>query len=333
MGKMEICSDLEDQQISKLNEYSLVALRIRKAGRGARLGFGKFKCRKSNLGGNVGAKAHRPESTEPSSATNGSHEASAHDLRKSLPAPSSPSPESSANLRETNAGLVQTDPVALSESGNTQAPGRGVETTSARSSEESREGAPQRPPSPLKLRKDLTRSVKGAVGEPGSSSLAQVPPKILSTPFSFVNSFQIASGKGGVSGTLSNDAGRLVASEKLPAIEEKKNSEESSDRGKGSNTNKNATPSPALITHASKGPGKNAPQGAELQGPSPVDHGLEIEAEFPQDMLFEMQNYAAMKARRMVIGRTLGGRPSFKALHECLKLHLPATYVSTTLLT
>ncbi|CAM6062820.1 unnamed protein product [Sphagnum tenellum] len=143
MGKMEICSDLEDQQISKLNEYSLVALRIRKAGRGARLGFGKFKCRKSNLGGNVGAKAHRPESTEPSSATNGSYEASAHDLRKSLPAPSSPSPESSANLRETNAGLVQTDPVALSESGNTQAPGRGVETTSARSSEESREGAPK----------------------------------------------------------------------------------------------------------------------------------------------------------------------------------------------
>jgi hypothetical protein len=29
----------------------------------------------------------------------------------------------------------------------------------------------------------------------------------------------------------------------------------------------------------------------------------------------------------------LGGRATFKELHECLKLHLPATYVSATLLT
>ncbi|CAK9253726.1 unnamed protein product [Sphagnum jensenii] len=174
MGKMEICSDLEDQQISKLNEYSLVALRIRKAGRGARLGFGKFKCKKPNLGGNVGAKAHRPESTEAPSATNGSYEASSHDHRKSLPAPSSPSPKSSANLRETITGLAATDPAALRESGNTQAPSRGAKTTSTRSIEESREGTPQRPPSPIKLRKDSTRSDKRAVGEPRSSPLTQV---------------------------------------------------------------------------------------------------------------------------------------------------------------
>jgi len=46
-----------------------------------------------------------------------------------------------------------------------------------------------------------------------------------------------------------------------------------------------------------------------------------------------MQGTAAKKARRTVIGRTLGGRASFKALHECLKLHLPSSFVSTTLLT
>jgi hypothetical protein len=34
-----------------------------------------------------------------------------------------------------------------------------------------------------------------------------------------------------------------------------------------------------------------------------------------------------------VIGRTLGGRASFKTLLESLKLHLPASFVSTTLLT
>ncbi|CAK9859571.1 unnamed protein product [Sphagnum jensenii] len=302
MGKMETCSDLDEQQISKLNKYSLVALRIRKAGRGTRLGFGKFKCRKPNLGGNVGAKAHCPESTKVLSATNGSLKASAHDHRKSLPAQSSPSPGSSTNPREMIAGLAPTDPAALSESGNTQAPNKGAETASARSSEESREGTPWSPPSPIKLRKDSMRSAKIAIGKPRSSSLA------------------------------SNGVGKHVASEKLPTIE-KKNSGENSDPGKGSNTNKNTTPSPILITHVSKGPGKNAPQGAELQGPSPVDHGLEIEAEFPHDMVSEMQNNSAMKARRMVIGKTLGGRPSFKALHECLKLHLLATYVSTTLLT
>jgi len=44
-----------------------------------------------------------------------------------------------------------------------------------------------------------------------------------------------------------------------------------------------------------------------------------------------MQGAAAKKARRTVFGRTLGA--SFKALHECLKLHLPSSFVSTTLLT
>jgi hypothetical protein len=59
---------------------------------------------------------------------------------------------------------------------------------------------------------------------------------------------------------------------------------------------------------------------------------LELEAEFSHDMVLEMQGNTAKKARRMVIGRTLGGRATFKALHECLKLHLPTSYTSTTLL-
>jgi hypothetical protein len=35
----------------------------------------------------------------------------------------------------------------------------------------------------------------------------------------------------------------------------------------------------------------------------------------------------------MVIGRTLGGRATFKTLHECLKLHLPVFFILVTLLT
>jgi hypothetical protein len=64
-----------------------------------------------------------------------------------------------------------------------------------------------------------------------------------------------------------------------------------------------------------------------------MDYGLELEAEFPHEMVSEMQGNAAKKARRTVIGRTLGGRAMFKALHECLKLHLPTSFTSTTFLT
>jgi hypothetical protein len=64
-----------------------------------------------------------------------------------------------------------------------------------------------------------------------------------------------------------------------------------------------------------------------------VDYNIELEADFPKEMILEMQGNAARKARRTVIGRTLGGRASFKTLQECLKLHLPATFVSATLLT
>jgi len=35
----------------------------------------------------------------------------------------------------------------------------------------------------------------------------------------------------------------------------------------------------------------------------------------------------------MVIGRALGSRPTIKALQDCFKLHLPASYTSVTLLT
>jgi hypothetical protein len=64
-----------------------------------------------------------------------------------------------------------------------------------------------------------------------------------------------------------------------------------------------------------------------------VDPSIEVEVEFPAEMVLEMQGAAAKKACRTVIGRTLGGRASFKALHDCLKLHVPTSFVSTTLLT
>jgi hypothetical protein len=88
-----------------------------------------------------------------------------------------------------------------------------------------------------------------------------------------------------------------------------------------------------LIVHPGSRLGRTSPAGEETQGPSPVDYNLELEADFPKEMVIEMQGNAAKKARRIVIGRMLGGRASFKALQECLKLHLPATFVSAALLT
>jgi hypothetical protein len=84
--------------------------------------------------------------------------------------------------------------------------------------------------------------------------------------------------------------------------------------------------------HPSNGLGSIIPTGVDPQGPSPVDPSLVLEADFPSELVLEMQGVAVKKARRTVIGWTLGGKASFKALHECLKLHLPSSFVSTTLL-
>jgi len=90
---------------------------------------------------------------------------------------------------------------------------------------------------------------------------------------------------------------------------------------------------PTLNVHLGSGSGRTSPPGEEIQGPSPVNYSKELKVDFPKDLMIEMQVNAAKKSRRTVIGRTLGGRASFKTLLESLKLHLPASFVSATLLT
>jgi hypothetical protein len=90
---------------------------------------------------------------------------------------------------------------------------------------------------------------------------------------------------------------------------------------------------PTLIVHPSSGSGRTSPPGEETQGPLLVDYSIELKVDFPKELVIEMQVSAAKKARRTVIGRTLGGRTSFKTLQESLKLHLPASFISATLLT
>ncbi len=90
---------------------------------------------------------------------------------------------------------------------------------------------------------------------------------------------------------------------------------------------------PPLIANPGSGPGAPSFSGEATQGPSHVDYSLEIEADFPSEMVIEMQRNAVQKAHKTVIGRTLGGRASFKALQDCLKLHLPMPFSTITLLT
>jgi len=166
----------------------------------------------------------------------------------------------------------------------------------------------------------------------GSSLQHQVPSK-NSPPFSrILEPFSVIVGQGTSLEDLGAAAERLVVREASPDANEKGPSKRSGPR-RGSDSTLHTSLNPALSAHPSKGPGPIAPTGVDPQGPSLIDFSLELEAKFPQDMVIEMQGNAAKKAHRMVIGRTLGGRATFKALYECLKLHLPASYVSTTLLT
>ncbi len=64
-----------------------------------------------------------------------------------------------------------------------------------------------------------------------------------------------------------------------------------------------------------------------------MDYELELEAEFLPKMVLEMQEGVIRKARRTVIRRTFGGRTTIKAIHDCLKLQLPTSFVVATLLT
>jgi hypothetical protein len=79
-----------------------------------------------------------------------------------------------------------------------------------------------------------------------------------------------------------------------------------------------------LITQPGSKTCATSPDGEASQGPSPIDYNLEIEADFPKELVLTMQENAAKKARKNVIGKTLGGRATFKTL-------LDSNYISRLL--
>jgi len=151
--------------------------------------------------------------------------------------------------------------------------------------------------------------------------LAQVPP--IPSPFLSESVFLYDNAKRGAGHTVPNTEAKK-ASEALGA----KNTQ-----------NKQTAPlmREKLPTSLDALPGNrtsaSSPSGEDTQGPLPVDYNLEIKVEFPNAMVIELQKNAALRAPKIVIRRTLAGRASFKDLQDCLRLHLPAPFLTVTLLT
>ncbi len=160
----------------------------------------------------------------------------------------------------------------------------------------------------------------------------QVPPKGVSSLPRKTDLSSASAGLGRSSETLEAAAAKQLEREDLFAARAK------APRMRGTQ-HKNSissvtTPSlQTLIAQPGSGTGVASPDGEASQGPLPINYNLEIEADFPKGLVLTMQENAAKKVRRTVIGRTLGGKATFKTLLDCLKLHLPAPLVSIALLT
>ncbi len=330
MVKMNNHSEPEDLQISKLNEFFLVADRIRKAGCSAQQGFGKFKST-PNLGGG-GASLSVPTSSGNTPFANGSLTLvtpSVQSSRESPPAQSdfpSGNPLNKDGRKEIRAPEV---PAVPSNPARCQAPDRIAKAISERSDGGAHEGNRQRSP-PEILLPDIPEQASSGVDEATSRF---PPPQVSSSQSLFPphpsESFSACAGQGLEQEIRGAIAARPTTKDDAPAERLKDPSEKTLRRTPRKNLSTSATApptNPTLIVHPRSELGRTSPVGEETQGPSPVDYSLELEADFPKEMVIEMQGNAA-------IGRTLGGRASFKALQESLKLHLPATFVSTPLLT
>jgi len=174
---MEICSNSDDQQqISKLSEDYQLASRIRKVGKNARLGFGKFKS--SSKEGN-GSFVFPPEnkkaplfmdrlSVPPKQWSNEVHTA-----------PSSSHPESD----EKQVAPALKGSAATNERRKRQSPGGNEQARTARSDGELGDGGSRRSSPPESHREGAPQLVKEAPGALNSTPRSQVLP-LISVPLS-----------------------------------------------------------------------------------------------------------------------------------------------------
>jgi hypothetical protein len=356
---MEICLDAVDYQTAKLNEFVLVAHRIRKAGRRVRPGFSKFKL-KSRNGGD--ARASSPTGRKNVLAANDFMVLASPELSEAPSAPISPQLRETTNAEGDIASSEQAISIPLQEQAKLQQKNgktkallprsddgpRGepfqrshssvvplhnvmsplenkIESSGRWRTSQANLAKPQDRPRLQRTGKEkqasLPRSDGGPRGEflqrshPASVPL-EVASRILESSIEGADSchtHQVVS-KGlsslpcnSVFSSISASLGR--SSETLETVVAKQTEREdlSAARAKVPRTRgaqrKNSislvmTPSPhTLIVQPSNGSGAASPDGEASQGPLPVDYNLEIEADFPKELVLTMQENAAKKAR------------------------------------
>ncbi len=139
-------------------------------------------------------------------------------------------------------------------------------------------------------------------------------------PTRITNLSTISVGPGFDLGGLDAMATRQVAREDHSTAKAKASSSKHTQRRKP--TIPSSAPStPLLIAPLGNGTRSVPSLNEKPQGPLQVDYELKLEVNFSSKMVLEMQEGVVCKTQRMVIGRVLGGKPTIKALQDCLKLH------------
>jgi hypothetical protein len=313
---MDLCPDVANQQSSKLDEFVLVSRRIKKAGRNAH--------------------ASSPTDRKNSPTANGSFAYASPESRKAPSKLISPFSEETIDNKRTIASSDQAFLTAPQDLSKFQAKGKEAKASLARSDGdgEPRGDRPQQSTSSLAPLEVTTKNRESKLESSSIPRTHQVPPIGIS-PLPRKSDFSSApAGLGRSSEGSETTAARQTERIDLSAARAKAPKARSSQRRNLNNSG--ITPSPhSLIEQPGIGTGAASPEGETAQGPSPspIDFGLEVEADFPIDLVLTMKESAARKARRTVIGRTLGGRATLKSLIDCLKLHLPIPFVSITLFT
>ncbi|CAK9866781.1 unnamed protein product [Sphagnum jensenii] len=244
MVKMKIHSELEDAQISKLNECFLVADRIQKARRSSRQGFGKCKSKPNPNGGDV--RPSVPSNSGISLFDNDPLSLVIPPVQSFLKAPlmlsfflsgTSLGKEEKKGIRASEAPAAPRNPERC------QTPIQIAQRSSERSDGGAFEGSPQRSPPEI--------------------TIADTPDQATS----------------GVDETTSR-----------PPPPQKNLKEESEHSRNG----------PPYKPNSERALGqrirKNLSSRGGIQGPSPVDYSIELEANFPKEMVIEMQVNVAKKA-------------------------------------
>jgi hypothetical protein len=324
MEKMSWAAGLDTQQISKLNEHLLVVDRIRNAGHNTHQGNGWLSNKLLNPNGDGTPVLPLPINSEGSALTKQFVAPQVQNDRVTRSGTGIPSVES-LPLKNPNHGS-KAPAVLATFRGSTQQP------LFARTDEVARSGSKgshndenvHRPPQlhdPLLM---PTQGVAEAAETSNPTHFIQVPP-LISSPTRIVDLSATSVGPGFGLGDLDAIATGQVAQEDHSTVKAKASSSKFMQRRKLT-TPASAPSVPPLTASPGNGTGSISPSTEEPQGLSPIDYELELEADFPPEMVLKMQEGAIRKARRMVIGRALGGRPTIKALQDCLKLHLLASY-------